>query len=201
MYIPRHFEVTDTAWCHALMRAQSFATMITADDAGVPFATHLPMLVDDTRGPLGTLRGHVARANPHWRHLAAGRPTLVVFSGAHAYVSPAWYATHPRCPPGTTSRCTRPGPARSSRTRSGYARCSRTWSTSTRARARAPGPSRRWRRTTWPACNGGSWRSRSRSTGSRARPSSARTATRWTRAAPATRSPPPTTRWPARSRA
>jgi transcriptional regulator len=98
MYIPRHFEVTDTAWCHALMRAQSFAVMITADDAGVPFATHLPILVDDTRGPLGTLRGHVARPNPHWRYLAAGRPTLVVFSGAHAYVSPAWYATHPAVP-------------------------------------------------------------------------------------------------------
>jgi transcriptional regulator len=98
MYIPKHFEVTESAWCHALMRAQSFAVMITADDTGAPFATHLPILVDDTRGPLGTLRGHVARANPHWRYLAAGRPTLVVFSGAHAYVSPAWYATHPSVP-------------------------------------------------------------------------------------------------------
>jgi transcriptional regulator len=98
MYVPKHFEITDTAWCHALMRAQSFAVMITADDAGVPFATHLPFLVDDTRGPLGTLRGHVARANPHWRYVAAGRPTLVVFAGAHAYVSPSWYASHPSVP-------------------------------------------------------------------------------------------------------
>jgi len=98
MYIPKHFEITDPAWCHALMRAQSFAGMITADDAGVPFATHLPILVDPARGPLGTLRGHVARANPHWRYVAAGRPTLVVFSGAHAYVSPSWYATHPSVP-------------------------------------------------------------------------------------------------------
>lgn len=98
MYVPKHFEVTDTEWCHALMRAQSFALMITADDTGAPFATHLPILVDERRGPLGTLRGHVARANPHWRHLAAGRPTLVVFSGAHAYVSPSWYATHPAVP-------------------------------------------------------------------------------------------------------
>ena len=98
MYVPKHFEVTDTAWCHALMRAQSFALMITADDTGAPFATHLPILVDERRGPLGTLRGHVARANPHWRHLAAGRRTLVVFSGAHAYVSPSWYATHPAVP-------------------------------------------------------------------------------------------------------
>ena len=98
MYVPKQFQITDTAWCHALMRAQSFAAMITADDAGVPFATHLPILVDPARGPLGTLRGHVARANPHWRYLAAGRPTLVIFSGAHAYVSPSWYATHPSVP-------------------------------------------------------------------------------------------------------
>lgn len=98
MYIPKQFQITDTAWCHALMRAQSFAVMITADDEGVPFATHLPFLVDPARGPLGTLRGHVARANPHWRYVAAGRPTLVVFSGAHAYVSPSWYATHPSVP-------------------------------------------------------------------------------------------------------
>jgi transcriptional regulator len=98
MYNPKHFEITDTAWCHALMRAQSFAVMITADDTGLPFATHLPFLVDDARGRLGTLRGHVARANPHWRYLAAGRPTVVVFSGAHAYVSPAWYASHPSVP-------------------------------------------------------------------------------------------------------
>ena len=68
------------------------------DDAGAPFATHLPFLVDDARGPRGTLRGHVARANPHWRYVAAGRPTLVVFSGAHAYVSPSWYANHPAVP-------------------------------------------------------------------------------------------------------
>jgi transcriptional regulator len=98
LYIPKQFQITDTAWCHTLMRAQSFAAMITADDAGAPFATHLPMLVDPARGPLGTLRGHVARANPHWRYVAAGRPTLAVFSGAHAYVSPSWYATHPSVP-------------------------------------------------------------------------------------------------------
>jgi transcriptional regulator len=98
MYVPKHFEIADPAWCHALMRAQPFAVMITADDAGAPFATHLPFLVDDARGPRGTLRGHVARANPHWRYVAAGRPTLVVFSGAHAYVSPSWYANHPAVP-------------------------------------------------------------------------------------------------------
>src|SRR4026207_1267957 len=98
MYVPRHFEVTDTVWCHALMRAQSFAMMVTADAAGWPSVPPLPVLVAAGRGALGPLRGHVARANSHWRYLAAGRPTLVVFAGAHAYVSPAWTASPPRGP-------------------------------------------------------------------------------------------------------
>jgi transcriptional regulator len=57
---------------------------------GVPFASHLPFLLDRTAGPHGTLLGHVARANPHWRELA-GQTALAVFSGPHAYVSPTWY--------------------------------------------------------------------------------------------------------------
>jgi transcriptional regulator len=40
----------------------------------------------------------VAGSNPHWRYLAAGRPTQVVFAGAHAYVSPSWYASGPAVP-------------------------------------------------------------------------------------------------------
>jgi transcriptional regulator len=41
-------------------------------------------------GEHGLLEGHFARANPHWKSLA-GQETLVVFSGPHAYVSPALY--------------------------------------------------------------------------------------------------------------
>jgi transcriptional regulator len=41
-------------------------------------------------GEHGLLEGHFALANPHWKSLA-GQTTLVVFSGPHAYVSPALY--------------------------------------------------------------------------------------------------------------
>ncbi len=98
MYTPRHFDASDPAWCHALIRAESFATLVVVDDTGAPFATHLPFLADETRGPLGTLMGHVARANPQWRAFAAGRPALAMFQGPHAYVSPAWYEAHPSVP-------------------------------------------------------------------------------------------------------
>lgn len=98
MYVPKHFEVRDPAWCHALMRAESFATLVTVGDDGAPFATHIPFLLDADRGPLGTLLGHVARANPQWRGFASGRSALAAFQGPHAYVSPSWYEVHPAVP-------------------------------------------------------------------------------------------------------
>jgi transcriptional regulator len=97
MYVPKHFE-TDTAWCHDLMRREPFAILVGVDPSGAPFATHLPVLLDEAPGPFGTLLGHVARPNPQWQLFAPDRPVLVVFSGAHAYVSPSWYAQHPSVP-------------------------------------------------------------------------------------------------------
>jgi len=98
VYVPPHFDASDRAWCHRLIEAESFGTLVGTDPSGAPFATHLPFLLDPDRGPLGTLLGHVARANPQWRHFAGDRPVLAIFTGPHAYVSPAWYGVHPSVP-------------------------------------------------------------------------------------------------------
>jgi len=98
MYIPSPFDASDPGRCHALIRQESFASLVTVDAAGIPFATHLPFLLDAARGALGTLIAHMARANPQWRHFAASRPVLVIFQGAHAYVSPAWYEARESVP-------------------------------------------------------------------------------------------------------
>jgi transcriptional regulator len=98
MYVPKLFEPADPAWCHDLMRREPFAILVGVDPSGVPFATHLPVLLDEAPPPLGTLLAHVARPNPQWQLFAPDRPVLVVFSGAHAYVSPSWYAQHPSVP-------------------------------------------------------------------------------------------------------
>ncbi|RIL06693.1 MAG: FMN-binding negative transcriptional regulator [Proteobacteria bacterium] len=97
MYVPPHFAETDVASLHARMRAHSFATLVSWLD-GAPFATHVPLLLDAERGPLGTLVGHVARANPHARAFDGAAPSLAIFAGPHAYVSPRWYATSPNVP-------------------------------------------------------------------------------------------------------
>jgi transcriptional regulator len=90
MYIPKHFQTGDTAQMHALIRRHNFATLVTQHD-GAPFASHVPFLLDTTRGPHGTLLAHLARANPQWHDLAAGQTALAIFQGPHAYVSPSWY--------------------------------------------------------------------------------------------------------------
>jgi transcriptional regulator len=91
MYTPPAFRVEDTAEIHALMRAARSATLVTATAEGLK-GTLLPMLIDTTDGPYGTLYAHLARANDQWRHAPQGE-ALAIFNGPEAYVSPNWYAT------------------------------------------------------------------------------------------------------------
>ena len=91
MYIPKQFEVTDPKVLSAVIREFSFASVITAD-GGRPFATHLPILLEG-EGDDARMVGHMARANPQWRHFANGGETLMIFEGPHGYISPAWYET------------------------------------------------------------------------------------------------------------
>lgn len=90
MYLPAAFRDDDPATIFDFMESHPFAAVVTVRD-GEPFASHVPLLVDRTAGPHGTLVGHVARANLQWQ-AADGQPVLVVFSGPQAYVSPTWYA-------------------------------------------------------------------------------------------------------------
>jgi len=88
MYLPKHFEQPDRDALIALMRERPLATLIVATPDG-PTADLIPLEFHPDDGAQGTLRGHVARANPLWRH--AGAHTLAVFTGPEAYVSPGWY--------------------------------------------------------------------------------------------------------------
>jgi transcriptional regulator len=89
MYLPAHFEETRPELLHALLCAHPLATWVVQGDGGL-LVNHIPFLLDTTRGRHGTLIGHVARANPVWRSLG---PSVAVFQGAQAYISPSWYPT------------------------------------------------------------------------------------------------------------
>ena len=89
MYIPTAFAESDLTNLHDFIEQNSFGLLVTHVD-GLPFASHLPFLLERTTGPKGTLVGHLARANPQWAE-ASGQNALATFSGPHAYISPTWY--------------------------------------------------------------------------------------------------------------
>lgn len=93
MYLPSHFEETRTDVLHQLVRDYPLAVLVTHTPDGLD-ANHIPLELDPAPAPFGTLRGHVARANPIWQ-LASGSTVeaLAIFRGPDRYITPAWYAT------------------------------------------------------------------------------------------------------------
>ena len=90
MFIPKHFEETETGVLQDLISANPFGILIGQQD-GAPFASHIPFLLDRTAGSYGTLVAHVAKNNPHGEMFDGKTTLLAVFEGPHAYVSPRWY--------------------------------------------------------------------------------------------------------------
>lgn len=103
MYQPPHFRSTDRDVAAQLMREHAFASLISTDDGGLPFVTHLPLHLEQ-RPSAGAqqgefvLLGHCAKANPHWRYLEQRPAAVVTFLGPHAYQSPKIYPDLERVP-------------------------------------------------------------------------------------------------------
>jgi transcriptional regulator len=92
MYQPPHFREERREVQHALIRAHPLGLLITAGAAGLQ-ANAVPFLIDGAASDKGTLRAHLARANPQWRELADVEECLVVFQGEQHYITPSWYPT------------------------------------------------------------------------------------------------------------
>ncbi len=100
MYIPRTNIEERPEVLAAFIRAHPLAVLVSAGPTGELWATHLPLVYDSTRGPHGTIEGHVARANAHHELVRAAaaqapgappRESLVIFTGPDAYITPTWY--------------------------------------------------------------------------------------------------------------
>lgn len=86
MYLPPHFEETDSAAVAELLRRYPLAAIVAQSEQGL-FANHIPLFRSDEN----TLIGHVALANDMHRLLCDGQEVLAIFRGEDAYVSPNWY--------------------------------------------------------------------------------------------------------------
>lgn len=90
MYTPSAFRLESLPELHEHILATRLAILVSHGPQGLE-ASHIPLLLDPDAGEFGTLHGHLARANPHWRALAAGE-VMVIFPGVDAYISPGFYA-------------------------------------------------------------------------------------------------------------
>ena len=90
MYVPADFTLSDVTAVHAFLRAHVFATIAGEIDGRISFA-YAPIVLDTGPEPLGRIRFHLARANPHWSDLAEGNEALMIFQGPEGYITPNWY--------------------------------------------------------------------------------------------------------------
>ena len=90
MYIPEHFKPMREEDLHALIHDHPLGVLVTHGEGGFD-ANHIPFELDLKEGRPGTLRAHVARANPVWQEVRNGDEVLVIFRAEQAYVSPNWY--------------------------------------------------------------------------------------------------------------
>jgi len=90
MYIPPHHRLNERDAVYSLIELHPLGAWV-CQPGDTLVANHLPFFLDRSRGPHGTLIGHVARANPVWRQLGPDMSSVVLFQGPQAYITPGWY--------------------------------------------------------------------------------------------------------------
>lgn len=96
LYIPKAHLVEDRKLLHDFMEDYAFVDLVTAAP-GIR-VTHIPVLLDRTSGPYGTVYGHIARNNPQSETFDGRQQAVIVYRGPNSYISPSWYANTPAVP-------------------------------------------------------------------------------------------------------
>jgi transcriptional regulator len=90
VYIPKYFRNEDPHLIKAFIAQNGFAILVS-EVAGRPWATHIPLLLEQRKDGVDMLTGHISKANGQWKAFNNEKEVMAVFSGAHAYISSSWY--------------------------------------------------------------------------------------------------------------
>ncbi len=90
MYQPKHFTEADRDKIFAFMQQHPFVTLTVCAD-NEAHITQIPVMVSEEDGEL-YITGHVFKYTDHYKALEATQKALVLFTGAHCYVSAGWYS-------------------------------------------------------------------------------------------------------------
>lgn len=92
MFVPPPFREDRLLVLHNAIRQARLATLVTFNGEGIE-ASHVPIILEPTHGPYGTIYGHLSRGNLQLNRVAPTVPVLAIFLGPDAYITPSWYAT------------------------------------------------------------------------------------------------------------
>jgi transcriptional regulator len=90
MYDIPYFKADHPEEVLSYMRANPFALICGVNEEGKPVATQVPFLFEQREDKLFLL-GHVMKKQDHTNAFTKNPNVLVIFSGAHTYVSASWY--------------------------------------------------------------------------------------------------------------
>ena len=88
MYQPKKYKKKDPGFVFDFIENHPFATFVIKGDHLL--ATHIPVLITGTPEDF-TLYAHIANHNEQFNYLKDGIEALLIFHGAHGYVSSSWY--------------------------------------------------------------------------------------------------------------
>ena len=92
MYKPKKYLVENKEKLKEFIDEHPFALFVTEKEGLC--ATHIPVLSQPIENDDFILFSHIAKHNEQLAHLSDGAEALIVFQGAHGYVSSSWY-DHP----------------------------------------------------------------------------------------------------------
>ena len=90
MYIPNIYKNENQEEIENFIHENGFGILVNTTN-GKPWATHIPLLLEKNKLGKPILTGHISLLNPQAESLKSDQEVLVIFSGAHAYISSSWY--------------------------------------------------------------------------------------------------------------
>ena len=89
MYQPGKYKKEDPDYILKFIQQHPFATFVIKGEELL--ATHIPVLAEGKAEDF-TLYSHIANHNEQLNFLKEGTEALLIFQGAHAYISSSWYS-------------------------------------------------------------------------------------------------------------
>ncbi len=90
MYIPDIYKNENKAEITDFINENGFAVLVNQTNQKL-WGTHIPLILEKNDSGKEVLVGHISKENPQSKSFDNDNEVLVIFSGAHSYISSSWY--------------------------------------------------------------------------------------------------------------